>query len=123
MSLLRRANTQHMLKKPAAKALKAKRAAAKQTEVVDSHMVKIGTDFSGLDGPVFALGMMGIPHVHEFSCDSDEHAEDFIRTNCRPKHYWKDVRRRNRHIDRMPAVDLYVLGSLSGVDHLSLIHI
>ena len=46
--------------------------------------VRVGTDCSGAEAPIWALRAMGIKHVHKFSCDWKKPVRDFIAAVCRP---------------------------------------
>lgn len=86
----------------------------------------IGTDFSGLDGPVFALQMLNIPHLHIFSCDQDNSVRKFIANNHKPHLLYDKIEDRDHQTT--PHVDLYVfgfpctpfssLGQESGIHHV-----
>ncbi len=52
--------------------------------ISDRHPLRVGTDCSGADAPVWALRMMGVQHQHVFSCDSDPHVRTFIQSASPP---------------------------------------
>ena len=56
----------------------------KRVGVSRSQVVKIGTDCSGAEAPIWALKAMQIPHQHVFSCDWQEQVRSFIRATCPP---------------------------------------
>ena len=43
--------------------------------------IRVGTDCSGLDAPIWALRQLGIPHAHAFSCDCWHPARSIIAVN------------------------------------------
>lgn len=72
------------------------------------NKVRIGTDCSGADAPVWALKVMGVPHEHVFSCDVLASARALILANSRPAVMFNDMLR--RCCDNIPDVDVYVSG-------------
>ena len=76
--------------------------------------VRLGTDCSGTDAPVYGIkqtqlykkGLVSVSH--EWSCDISTAAQEFIALNHRPKQFFADVRKR-RH-EQLPHVDVYVNG-------------
>ena len=54
-------------------------------------ILKLGTDCSGLDAPVYALRALEIPHTHVFSCETNKAARAMINMNCKPGVFFADV--------------------------------
>jgi DNA (cytosine-5)-methyltransferase 1 len=71
-------------------------------------MLKVGTDCSGIEAPIQALKKLGIPFIHEFSCDNDKYVRKSIEANYSPNHYYEDITTRDN--TTTPYVDLYVAG-------------
>ena len=73
------------------------------------QMIRLGTDFSGLETPAQALEGLRVPFRHVFATEIQSHLRHFIR-----KHFpveervYKDVQKRSVH--KMLPVDLYVAG-------------
>ena len=53
--------------------------------------LRLGTDCSGLDAPVYALRALAIPHTHVFSCETNKAARAMIDMNCKPEVFFTDV--------------------------------
>ena len=72
--------------------------------------LRVGTDCSGLDAPVFALKGAKLPHGirHEFSCELAEKKRAFLEANHPGALILKDMLRRDHAT--LPHVDLYVCG-------------
>ena len=72
--------------------------------------LRMGTDCSGLDAPVFALKGAKLPHGirHEFSCELAEKKRAFLEANHPGALILKDMLRRDHAT--LPHVDLYVCG-------------
>lgn len=68
----------------------------------------VGTDCSGIEAPIQALELLGIPHKHLFSCDNDPHVVNSIKANYNPKYIFKDIMTRDH--SKLPKLDLYVAG-------------
>jgi site-specific DNA-cytosine methylase len=77
--------------------------------LVSQGKVRVGTDCSGAESPVWALKSMGIPHEHVFSCDWKEHVREFIKATCPPtgKIFTDMLKRR---MDDIPAHEVYIAG-------------
>lgn len=67
-----------------------------------------GCDFTGIGAPIQALKILGIPFIHQFSCDNDPHVKESIKCNYRPNFFYDDILNRN-HI-KLPNIDIYVAG-------------
>jgi site-specific DNA-cytosine methylase len=70
--------------------------------------VRVGTDCSGADAPIWALRAMGIPFSHIFSCDVEESAKAFIVANSSPQLLFSDMLK--RPLADVPSVDVYICG-------------
>ena len=74
--------------------------------------VRVGTDCSGLEAPLLALRMLGVPHSHVFSSEIHPRKREFIEHNfaCASSRgkciVYPDMMRR----DPPPRCDLYVCG-------------
>nr|QBK86871.1 MAG: uncharacterized protein LCMAC103_02090 [Marseillevirus LCMAC103] len=71
-------------------------------------MLRVGTDCSGIEAPLFALQKLKVRYSHEFSCEIDRHATATLLANHKPKKFYKDITARS--IKSTPSVDLYVCG-------------
>ena len=72
--------------------------------------LRVGTDCSGLDAPIFALRRVQLPHgiQHEFSCESSEKKRAFLEANHPGALILKDMLQRDHAA--LPDVDIYVCG-------------
>jgi site-specific DNA-cytosine methylase len=70
--------------------------------------LRIGTDCSGVDAPIWALRSLGVRHTHVFSCDSCPQARAFIRLASPPAVLFDDML--NRDLAAIPDIDVYVNG-------------
>lgn len=70
--------------------------------------LRIGTDCSGIEAPVMAFQMLGIPHTHMFSTEIDTHARASIRANYSPSVEYDDIF--TRDVKFVPDIDVYVCG-------------
>ncbi|HEV2917457.1 MAG TPA: DNA (cytosine-5-)-methyltransferase [Candidatus Babeliales bacterium] len=70
--------------------------------------IKIGTDCSGLDTPIYAMKSLSLPIKHIFSCDNDLHVKETINCNFKPQIFYNDIFSRN--YDDIPPIDWYVAG-------------
>jgi len=81
--------------------------------------IRVGTDCSGIEAPIVALKLLGIPFDHMFSSDIDENCRKVIEMNFRPRKMYKDVTKRDYSL--LPKLDLYVAGfpcqAFSGLRH------
>ena len=74
-----------------------------------SPRVKVGTDCSGAEAPIWALRAMQVPHTHVFSCDWKERVRDFIKATSPPAGpIFADMLQ--RRCEDIPAMDIYVCG-------------
>ena len=72
------------------------------------EQLKIGTDCSGIEAPIFALKNLNIEFSHEFSCDNDKDIKKTILHNFNPKIYYDNILTRNNHL--LPDIDAYICG-------------
>ena len=71
--------------------------------------IRVGTDCSGLDAPIWALRQLGIPHAHVFSCDCWHPARSIIAVNSQPAGpLFSNMI--GRPLDAVPQHDVYVCG-------------
>ena len=71
--------------------------------------VKIGTDCSGAEAPIWAMKQMQYPHEHVFSCDWQSSVRTFIRATCPPTGpIFEDMLTRDH--TKLPHMDVYVCG-------------
>ena len=75
--------------------------------------LKVGTDFSGMDMPLFALRALertgGIPPVrHLFSCDNAAPCRRFIEATHPAEHMFDNVE--SRDVAEVPKCDVYIWG-------------
>ena len=73
-----------------------------------ASILRVGTDFSGLDVVLVVLARLGIAFEHCFSSDKEPHCEKVILNCHRPGVFYKDVC--TRDVTSVPPVDLYVFG-------------
>lgn len=70
--------------------------------------LRIATDCSGLDTPITALNLVGIPYEHIFSSDINESSKKFILQNHKPHTFYNNLI--GRKFDTNLKLDLYVAG-------------
>lgn len=70
--------------------------------------IRVGTDCSGLDTPIYAMNSMILPIEHIFSCDSDPHVKTTIMCNSKPKFFYDDIFVRD--YKKLPEIDWYIAG-------------
>ena len=68
--------------------------------------MKVGTLFSGLGSPEFALRSLSIPHTIEFACDNDPFVKETYMSNHKCQNFYDDV----DALTGIPNVDLLVFG-------------
>ncbi|MCG3666099.1 DNA (cytosine-5-)-methyltransferase [Aliarcobacter butzleri] len=71
--------------------------------------LKVGTAFSGLGCPEYALKQLGINHSSEFVIDIDKHARKTLIENYNPKRVLEDITQVDT--SKLPSTDIYVWGS------------
>lgn len=67
--------------------------------------ITVGTDCSGIDSIIFALGVLRTPFDHLFSSETDEHCLATIAANHTPTYVYNDIV--SRDLSQVPEVDLY----------------
>lgn len=72
-------------------------------------VLKVATDFGGMDMPIIALRRLGVKHNHVFSSDCATHCHKFIQHMMKPQIFYNDVRCRD--VKTMPSCDVYVWGA------------
>ena len=70
--------------------------------------VRLGTDCSGAEAPVWSLRALQQPFEHVFSCDTNAQVRKFIASNSPPTIIFDDML--SRDLDAVPDVDVYVCG-------------
>ena len=71
--------------------------------------VRLGTDCSGAEAPVWSLRALQVPFEHVFFCDTNPQVRKFIASNSPPTtKLFEDML--TRDLDAVPVVDVYVCG-------------
>ena len=70
--------------------------------------ISVGTDFSGLDTPIYCLERLGVPFTHTFSSEINPHARELIQINSPNAIIHEDAIPRGT--GTTPSVDLYITG-------------
>jgi len=70
--------------------------------------LRVGTDCSGAEAPIWSLRAMQMSHTHVFSSDIGKAPRLIIAANTKPQVFYKDLLK--RRTESAPAVDLYVAG-------------
>jgi DNA-cytosine methyltransferase len=70
------------------------------------RILKVGTDFSGMEMPLMALDKLGVAYEHRFSSDSAKHCRTYIEAATQPGICYATVCGRTERT--MPYVDTYV---------------
>ena len=80
-------------------------------------MLRVGTDCSGIEAPIQALRVLGVPHHHRFASDIDRHCVQTIKLNYAPEVLYGDPEGAHpdgdvthRPSESVPDIDLYVAG-------------
>lgn len=71
-------------------------------------MIKIGTDCSGIDGPIECLKQLKINYIHSWSCDINPYCEKIIKHNYNPTIFFNNIIGRDH--TTLPDVDIYICG-------------
>ena len=74
----------------------------------DSTSLSIGTDFSGMEAPIYALDNLGIRYEHKFRSECEIHCQKMIHTNHTPYVLYEDIYDRDNNIAE--DCDIYVAG-------------
>lgn len=72
------------------------------------EVLRLGTDFSGLETPSVALKRVGVPFTLEFACEKEDCLRKMLCELHGPKILHDDIT--TRRLDSVPEVDLYVSG-------------
>lgn len=72
------------------------------------HILRVGTDCSGIEAPIQALIQLKIPFKHVFSSEIDKYCIQSILANYEPEIMFEDISERD--IEDVPDIDLYVCG-------------
>ena len=71
--------------------------------------LRVGTDCSGADAPIWALRCLGIAFQHLFSCDHQPTIQEFLRATSPPlQSLFSDMLQ--RPVADIPDIDIYVCG-------------
>ena len=71
--------------------------------------LRVGTDCSGADAPIWALRCLGVAFQHLFSCDHQPTVQEFLRATSPPlQSLFSDMLQ--RPVADIPDVDIYVCG-------------
>lgn len=70
--------------------------------------LRVGTDCSGIEAPIFALKNLKVPFHHVWSCEYDKFARLSIAANHIPDQMYEDITTRDH--SKLPEVDIYVCG-------------
>lgn len=70
--------------------------------------LRVGTDCSGIEAPIYALQQLGVDFCHEFSSDIDRHCRASIAANYKPQILFSDMMQ--RALEDVPEIDLYICG-------------
>lgn len=71
-------------------------------------VLRVGTDCSGMEAPIAALRILGVPFIHEFSSEIDKFCIETILANYKPRIIYGDITNRDPYT--LPDIDLYVCG-------------
>lgn len=71
-------------------------------------LLRVGTDYSGIETPILALQQLRIPYKHIFSSEIDPAAREVIKTRFNPEKLFGDATERNS--EDLASIDLYVAG-------------
>jgi DNA (cytosine-5)-methyltransferase 1 len=69
-------------------------------------IIRIGTDCSGIDAPLYALKNIDIPYHHIFSCEIDKYAKQSMIANHNPQFIYDNMTESRK----LPKIDIYVCG-------------
>ena len=75
----------------------------------DPTVLTIASDCSGMETPALVLREMGIPFRSLWASEIDEHCRSFIRNNCEPERFDRDIKMRD--VKTLPtSPDIYFCG-------------
>ena len=69
------------------------------------RLLRVGTDFTGIDMPMLALKELGVPFKYMFACDTSAHCRNLVEACHAPEHMYENII--ERETEATPAVDLY----------------
>lgn len=69
-------------------------------------MIRVATDFSGIEAPIQALKKLKVNFSHEWCCDNNKYVKESILTNYNPKIFFDDIRKKRV----LPDIDMYIAG-------------
>lgn len=72
-------------------------------------LLRVGTAFSGIGAPEWALKQLGIEHTNEFMVEIDKNARKTYLANFNPKQAFEDITKIN--YDAMNDIDIFFFGS------------
>lgn len=82
-----------------------------------TQLLRVGTDCSGIEAPIQALRLLGVPHRHCFSSEIDRYCIQSIKANYEPELLYGDPERpypdgdiTHRDHSILPDIDLYICG-------------
>ena len=75
---------------------------------MNSNILRVGTDCSGIEAPIQALKNLDINFKHIFSSETDKYCIESIKANYNPEIIYNDMT--NRELKNLPDIDLYVCG-------------
>src|SRR3954469_8619953 len=71
-------------------------------------MLRVATDCSGIEAPIFALKNLKVRFVHVWSSEIDVNCTKNIMANCKPQLFFEDMSKRD--VSQLPDIDMYVCG-------------
>lgn len=74
----------------------------------DMPILRVGTDYSGIETPIMALQKLKVPHNHVFSSEIDASARKVIQTRFKPGILYGNTL--DRSYGTLPQIDFYVAG-------------
>lgn len=74
----------------------------------DMPILRVGTDYSGIETPIMALQKLKVPHNHVFSSEIDASARKVIQTRFKPGILYGNTL--DRSYGTLPRIDFYVAG-------------
>ena len=80
-----------------------------QGHVRAPKVLKVATDFGGMDMPVLACKKLGLKYVRVFSSDIAAHCRALMTHMSKPELLYEDVRARD--VSRMPPCHVYIWGA------------
>jgi len=75
---------------------------------LSDHILRVGTDCSGVESPIVALLLLKVNVIHAWSCDNDAKVKNLILKYYKPDVFYDNIFERNHNL--LPDIDLYVCG-------------